>query len=238
MKLWLKIKNAVCGNQTLDSMKLEQLQREQLSLQNELHRIDTESSKNEQTRIQLENDYRAAHEQKMESSKKIIARKLQNNLASQKGIDIKTTHASRIYQLVSNMIILKEKMEYYETFGVAKILRSMDIKKLEGYINDSIVEGRMQDEKLITLLGGIDSSLSQQVENNMSGDNIQIFMNSLDEKLTKTESPQTINMDSRENHDDLAAINQVVNRGLEVARLMQKQENDVPVNIACGECGI
>ena len=232
MKIWSKIKNAVCGNQkmTLKDMKPEQLRREQLGLQNELYRIDMESSKNERTKMQLENDYRAAHEQKKESSKRIVARKLQNNMISQKGIDSRATHANRMYQIVSGVITMKENMEYYEKLGFGKILQTMDVRELEGYINDSFVEGCLQQEKLVTVLGEINHSLSQV---DPSSDDIQALMDKLDEKLIEMESPQTVNIDSRENHD-LAAINQVVNRGLEVARLMQKQERDSSVNIACG----
>lgn len=233
MKLWTQIKTLFCGghSMTLKNMKLEQLKREQLGLQNELHRIDMESTKNERTRSQLENDYRAAHEEKKESSKRIIARKLQSVTTLQKGIDSRATHANRMHQVVSGVIILKENMEYYETLGFGRILESMNLKELESYINESFIEGSLQQEKLVAMLQGIDHTLSQVEE---SDGGIRNYMDKLDRELIETEMPQMKTVSAAENHD-LAAIDRVVTRGLEAARQMQKQERVAPVSVACEE---
>ncbi|MDR1384636.1 MAG: hypothetical protein LBJ67_12460 [Planctomycetaceae bacterium] len=228
---------------TLKRLPLEDLRREQLTVQNELRKLEIENDKNERDEFQLKEEYKAAHAAGRESLKRSVAQKLQNQQLRRKGLDSRLAYTNKMYQTVTGMLIIKENMAFFEKLGVGSIISDMDLGELENYVAEATIEGTLQQEKLVAMLQGVSDGVEQL--NGVAQDgNINNFMAELDAELIHetplkhTAKPQTVSQpvtqstspQPNELNDVLRTIDAVAAKGIDAARQMQHntQSNVTP----------
>ena len=146
---------------TLWNLKLDDLNRERITLQQEQHKLDMEADRLHKDEIQLKSEYGVAQ---TPTQKKIVARKIQNVRLRNRAIDTKSTHCYKLAQTVNNFILIKENMEFFDRMGVATILTQMDMGEIETYINEATVEGTLQQEKLAGVLQQVSEGSERIIE--------------------------------------------------------------------------
>ena len=202
---------------TLKQLPLDDLKREQLTVQNELRKLEIENDKIEKDEWQLKEEYKAAHAAGRDSLKRSVAQKLQNSQMRRKGIDTRLAYTNKMYQTVTGMLIIKENMAFFEKLGVGSVISDMDLGELENYVAEATIEGTLQQEKLAAMLQGINDGVSQL--SGVSQDaGIGDFMAELDAELLGGTGQQT----ERDMTDVMKTINAVAEMGADAARQMQQ----------------
>lgn len=151
---------------TLSDLGLDDLKREQITLQQEQRKIDQELGRAEKDEQQLKSEYAEATSP---TQKKIVARKIQNARMMMKASETKSTHCYKMLQTVNNFILIKDNMEFFEKMGVASMLTNMDMAEIETFIADATVEGALQQEKLATMLQQVSDGVEQITEAGSDG---------------------------------------------------------------------
>lgn len=134
---------------TLSDLKLDDLNRERITLQQEQRKLDTEADRLHTDEIQMKSEYGEAQ---TPTQKKIVARKIQNTRLRARAVDAKSSHCHKLMQTVNNFILIKDNMEFFDRMGVATMLTDMDMGEMEVFINEATIEGTLQQEKLATML--------------------------------------------------------------------------------------
>ena len=134
---------------TLSDLKLDDLNRERITLQQEQRKLDTEADRLHKDEIQMKSEYSEAQ---TPTQKKIVARKIQNTRLRARAVDAKSSHCHKLMQTVNNFILIKDNMEFFDRMGVATMLTDMDMGEMEVFINEATIEGTLQQEKLATML--------------------------------------------------------------------------------------
>ena len=202
---------------TLKQLPLDDLKREQLTVQNELRKLEIENDKIEKDEWQLKEEYKAAHAAGRESLKRSVAQKLQNLQMRRKGVDTRLAYTNKMFQTVTGMLIIKENMAFFEKLGVGSVISDMDLGELENYVAEATIEGTLQQEKLAAMLQGINDGVSQL--SGVSQDtSIGNYMAELDAELLGDSAKQT----TSDMSDVMKTINAVAEMGADAARQMQQ----------------
>jgi hypothetical protein len=202
---------------TLKQLPLDDLKREQLTVQNELRKLEIENDKIEKDEWQLKEEYKAAHAAGRESLKRSVAQKLQNLQMRRKGVDTRLAYTNKMYQTVTGMLIIKENMAFFEKLGVGSVISDMDLGELENYVAEATIEGTLQQEKLAAMLQGINDGVTQL--SGVSQDaSIGNYMAELDAELLGDSGKQT----TSDMSDVMKTINAVAEMGADAARQMQQ----------------
>ena len=202
---------------TLKQLPLDDLKREQLTVQSELRKLEIENDKIEKDEFQLKEEYKAAHAAGRESLKRSVAQKLQNLQMRRKGTDTRLAYTNKMYQTVTGMLIIKENMAFFEKLGVGSVISDMDLGELENYVAEATIEGTLQQEKLATMLQGINDGVSQ-LSGVSQDESLGDFMSELDAELIGNSGQQT----ARDITDVMKTINAVAEMGADAARQMQQ----------------
>ena len=214
---------------TLKQLPLDDLKREQLTIQNELRKQELENEKIERDEYQLKEEYKVAHSSNRDTLKRSIAQKLQNLLMRRKGVETRLAYTSKMYQTITGMLIIKENMNFFEKLGVGSIISDMDLGELENYVAEATIEGTLQQEKLAAMLHGINTGVSDLGE--VSQDpGINDFMSELDAELFgKTQQVEQTDK-SGDVDQVLKTIDAVASKGIDAARQMQQNSNTTPTD--------
>lgn len=155
---------------TLDKVKLDDLKREKIKLENDIRLLEKEEEQVNSNRESREDEYRAAHTAGKEVQKRAVIRKLETLKVQSQGITsrIKTCYA--IYQTTIGLIAVKENQAFYERLGVGALVMKMDIDELQTFIQNATIEGEFRNEQLARLLG----ATNVLTENDNTGDAILI----------------------------------------------------------------
>jgi hypothetical protein len=203
---------------TLKQLPLDDLKREQLTVQNELRKLENENDKKEKDEWQLKEEYKAAHVAGRDSLKRSVAQKLQNVQMRRTGLDTRLAYTNKMYQTVTGLLIIKENMAFFEKLGVGSVISDMDLGELENYVAEATIEGTLQQEKLAAMLQGINDGVSQL--SGVSQDaSIGDFMAELDAELIGSPVQQQT---TRDMTDVMKTINAVAEMGADAARQMQQ----------------
>lgn len=214
---WINFK----GKPTLKQVSLDDLRREQISVEVELTKLIDENEKIDNDDAQLKEEYKAAHAAGRASMKRIIAQKLQNLQLKRKGIETRLSYANKMFQTVTGLTTIKENMHFFESLGVGSILAKMDIGELESFVLDATVEGTLQQDKLAAALQGITEGVDAlSVTSQDSG--VDDFMSELDAELLGESAPSTVSASSDQLDDILKNIDSVAEKGLEASRKIQQ----------------
>ena len=203
---------------TLKQLPLDDLKREQLTVQNELRKLEIENDKTEKDEYQLKEEYKAAHAAGRDSLKRSVAQKLQNLQMRRKGVDTRLAYTNKMYQTVTGMLIIKENMAFFEKLGVGSVISDMDLGELENYVAEATIEGTLQQEKLAAMLQGINDGVSQLSDVSQDA-SIGGFMAELDAELLGDVKQQRTTADM---NDVMKTINAVAEMGADAARQMQQ----------------
>lgn len=206
---------------TLKDVSLDDLKREQLSLQQEQRKLDVEAEKLGRDETQLASEYAQAQTQ---IQKKAIARKVQNVRMQQKAVDTKSAHCHKLRQTVNNFALIRDNMAFYERMGVASELMRMDMAEVESFINDAMIDGQLQQEKLANMLQQVGDVADQYFESS-GDDSLDAIMAEMDQQVAGgRQSAGSVrqgddNMDAVVKELDAAAA-----RGEQIARQLQSKQ--------------
>jgi hypothetical protein len=208
---------------TFKQLSLDDLRREQLTVQNELRKLEHETERYEKDEWQLKEEYKAAHAAGLDSLKRSVAQKLQNLQMRRKGVDSRLAYTNKMYQTVTGMLIIKENMEFFDRLGVGSVISNMDLSELENYVTGATIEGTLQQEKLAEMLQNITSGV-KRLNDESQDTGINNFMAELDLELLSDTGPQqeTVKDDMS---DVMKTINTVAEMGADAARQMQQNNN-------------
>ena len=131
------------------NMKLDDLNRERISLEQEQHKLDKDGDRFHKDEVQLKSEYTEAQ---TENQKMRLARKIQNTRLRAKAVDAKSNHCHKAAQAVNGIIMIKDNIEYFERLGVSQVLKNTDLAEMEAYIQQFTVEGTLQQDKLGEML--------------------------------------------------------------------------------------
>lgn len=167
---------------TLKQLSLDVLRREQITIQNELRKLEIENEKNEREEYRLKGEYKEAHESNRDALKRSIARKLQNIALRHRGLEARLGHTNKMYQTLTGMLIIKENMAFFEKLGVGSVICDMDLGELESFVTEATIEGTLRQEKLAAMLQGVDVGV-EQIAGIAQEASLHDFMAGLDAEL-------------------------------------------------------
>jgi hypothetical protein len=145
-------------------MKLDDLNRERISLEQEQHKLDRDGERFHKDEVQLKSEYAEAQ---TENQKMRLARKIQNTRLRSKAVDAKSAHCHKAAQAVNGIIMIKDNIEYFDHLGVSQVLKNTDLAEMEAYIQQFTVEGTLQQDKLgemLKTLGTGTDAISESTE--------------------------------------------------------------------------
>ena len=151
---------------SLWDLKLDDLNRERITLQQEQHKLDMEADRLHKDEIQLKSEYGEAQ---TPTQKKIVARKIQNTRLRSRAVDSKSAHCHKLTQTVNNFILIKDNMEFFDRMGVSTMLTQLDSAEIETYINEATIEGTLQQEKLANMLQQVGEGAERITEGSADG---------------------------------------------------------------------
>ena len=146
---------------TLSDLSVDDLKREQITLQQEQRKLDAELEKGLKDERQLKSEYVQADSP---TQKKIVARKIQNARMMMKAGETKSSHCYKMLQTVNNFMLIKDNMQFFEKMGVASMLANMDMAEIDTFISEATVEGALQQEKLASMLQQVTDGVEQITE--------------------------------------------------------------------------
>jgi hypothetical protein len=202
---------------TLRDLSLDELSRERIVLQQEQRKLDVEIERLLKDDAQLKSEYAEAVNP---TQKRIIARKIQDVRMRQQGVEAKSTHCHKMLQTVNNFTLIKENMVFFERMGVASVLTTMDMAEIESFINEAVVEGTLQQEKLATMLQQVTEG-AQQITAAGSDVSLDELMADLDREVAAEAVPAAPTRDA-ELDQVMSELDAAITRGAQLARQAQQ----------------
>ena len=211
---------------TLADMKLDDLKREHITLQQEQRKLDDEGGRLAKDDVQLRSEYAEAGTPVL---KKMVARKVQDVRMRSRAVEAKSSHCHKLMQSVNNFMLIKDNMEFFDRMGVSSMLTEMDMAEIEAFINEATIEGALQQEKLATMLQQV-SEGAERITESAGDESLEELMAELDAE-TGTATPATAsgNLDEVMNELDTA-----IARGEQAAR---EARSDEPAESSKPEAG-
>ncbi len=215
MSIFQKIGNMLGfkKNISLKNLPLDDIRREHISVKNELEKLEVESGKLEEEEHQRKEEYKAAHLAKKENTKRHIALKVQNIQVQKKSLETRMAYSSKMFQMVSGLLMIKENMDFFNRIGVGSMISNMEMADLERFIQDATVEGTLQQEKLGVMLQSVMDGTDLLAETAGESSTAEL-MSDLDAELGLTSEKSQEDTD-KEVTQQLDAL---LNRGVEAAR--------------------
>lgn len=143
---------------TLADVTVDELNRERITCQTELAKVEKEREKLQTDENQLKNEYACATQ---DFQKKRIARKIQDVRVQQRQVDGWITRVNQNLRVVNNFLMIKKNQAFYERAGVLTLLNQMDVAEIERAINESIINGTLSNDKLVEVLQAQETGLEQ-----------------------------------------------------------------------------
>ena len=165
---------------SLADIPMEDLNRERLTMQGELRKLEKDLDALFQEEERLKESYR---ETTHDARKRSIARRIQEGRSRCASLETRMSYCSRMLQTVIGLMTVKENAVFFERMGVAPILSQMDIGEVEAFIDRATVEGRLQQEKLAALLRQLDDGLMPMNESGEE-ETLRALMAELDATVT------------------------------------------------------
>lgn len=206
---------------TLADISLDDLNREKFGAQNDMRKFEAEMDKFDHEEQQYVAEYRAARQTGKDNQARNIGRKLQTLQMQVKGVQQMLEYTNKVYQTLIGIEIFKKAEEFRKKRGLGTILSGMDIVAVQSYIDDAIVDGKLDSEKLDTLLEGLGPVIDSGSEQNDKD-----ILAELDQKYLGIEAPNasvvTPVAPVQKIADDLAALDEIINKGANVAQHLQQ----------------
>ena len=146
---------------SLWNLKLDDLNRERITLQTQQSKLDRESDRLHRDEALYKGDYAEAT---TPAQKKSVARKIQNARLQARANDAKSSHCHKLLQSVNNFILIKDNMEFFDRMGVSSMLTQLDEAEIGAYINEATIEGTLQQDKLASMLQQVSEGAEQITE--------------------------------------------------------------------------
>ncbi|MDO4551055.1 MAG: hypothetical protein Q4C96_07370 [Planctomycetia bacterium] len=143
---------------TLADVSVDDLNRERITCQTELNKVEKEREKLQRDEEQLKSEYASATK---DFQKKSIARKIQDVRTQQRQVEGWITRVNQNLRVVNNFLMIKKNQAFYERAGVLTLLNEMDVSDIERVINESVVNGTLSNEKLVEVLQAQENGLEQ-----------------------------------------------------------------------------
>lgn len=209
---------------TLRDLTLDDLTREQITLQNEQRKIDQEMERLDKDEAQLKSEYVQAAS---DTQKRAVARKIQDVRTRRSGIDTRSSYCHKMLRSVNGFLVIKQNMEFFERMGVASALSEMDMSEVESFINEATVEGTLQQEKLATMLQQVSEGV-ERITESAADSSLDDLMAELDSEAASGQisEPAVQDTDLTSVMDELDAA---AAKGAEAARkIRSKKEPENP----------
>jgi len=159
-------------------MKLDDLNRERISLEQEQHKLDNDGDRFHKDEVLLKSEYAEAQ---TENQKMRLARKIQNTRLRSKAVDAKSAHCHKAAQAVNGIIMIKDNIEYFDHLGVSQVLKNTDLAEMEAYIQQFTVEGTLQQDKLGEMLKTLGTG-TDAITDSTADQGLKDLMDELDEE--------------------------------------------------------
>jgi hypothetical protein len=207
---------------TLNDLTADELNRERITIEQEQRRLDREAEQLDRDQKQLLSEYTAAG---TPTQKRIVARKLQGVELRQKAADAKSSHCHKMLQTVSNFLILKDRMGFFNKFGVGRLLNNLDVAEVEQLVAQATVDGQLQEEKLATMLQQLDDANAQMLQG--SDASLDDYMARLDEQVAATKEAVPA-ADADHLKDYMSGLDAQLQRGAQLAKGLQTNRQPAP----------
>jgi len=167
---------------TFEDVKVEDLQKERIHLENEERRLIKEMTRMQENDRQLLSEYAAAKAANDPTQQKILGRKLQELRHQIKSQDQRHGVLTKHKRMVSNLLVLKDNQAFFERLGANSILNKMDLVELQSYVEQAAADGELNNEKLETLIATMDET-NATLSQSLGDDNLDDFLADLDGEI-------------------------------------------------------
>jgi hypothetical protein len=138
---------------TIEDIQVDELKREKIRLDQEEAKIirEVDSVEGRKRELFLRGKDESSHRQQM-----IIARKIKELDVKASNLDRQLKFISRQLRMVNGFMQLKENQKTLRESGLIAVLGSMDIEKLQEYVERSSIDGVFQMDKFEEILGTLE----------------------------------------------------------------------------------
>ena len=205
---------------TLKDLTVDDLKREQLTLQQEQSRLDRETEKLEKDERQLKSEYAEASSPALKRS---IARKVQDLRTRSAGLETRMSYLQKMLRSVNGFLMIKENMAFFEKMGVASALAEMDMAEIETFINEATVEGTLQQEKLASMLQQVTDGVERISESAADG-SLDELMAELDSEVAGTTKEARVAQSEGDLDNVMSELDAAISKGAQAAREAQQEK--------------
>lgn len=139
--------------ETIDDIKLDDLKREAIRLEQEENKLMRRVEELEAARKDL---FLRGTDEPGRRKKMVLARKIRQLDGRAKNYDRTLAIYSKQIQIIEGFIQLKEQEALLKSAGMSKLIHDMDLQTLQVYIEQATVNGAFQMDKLSELLEGLE----------------------------------------------------------------------------------
>jgi len=172
---------------SLDDLKLEDLRREKITLENQERKtLDKLQAAEAQKRKLFEEGVR----NKSEREQRVIARRIKNLDGEARNLDMTLQVLSKKLGVVNGLIHLKTRTEALRDAGEESIFSKLDLTELVRYIDEATIDGQLRVEDLDNILSALGESDSMMPQMSDDSDVLEI-MRAMQQAAQAQDSPET-----------------------------------------------
>jgi len=208
---------------TLKDLTTDDLSREQITLKNELRKMDQEAERLDKDEVQLKSEYAQTTS---EALKRSVARRIQDLRMRRGGLETRSSYCHKMLRSVNGFLVIKQNMDFFERMGVASALAEMDMAEVETFINEATVEGTLQQEKLAAMLQQVTEGVARITETANDSS-----LNDLMAELEGDKAVQAARQSAAQDADlarVMTELDAAAAKGAEAARKIQARTHERP----------
>ncbi|MCK5870397.1 MAG: hypothetical protein KAG45_07125 [Methyloprofundus sp.] len=182
MAFGINIGNLFSRKKTLQTIKADELRKEEIGLQNEERRIEKDINRSLADEQQIKSEYAVANSQNDAHKKKMLARKLQEVRSKTNAFDKRHDTLIKQKRMISGLILIKENTEFLDRITGGSKINSMDMVEIQAFVEQATLDGELTNDKLENLVKAMDDSAGSYGQNESDTD-LTDLMTELDAEM-------------------------------------------------------
>jgi hypothetical protein len=185
---------------SLKDITVDELRREKIRLEHEESRLAGQVEELERSKQQV---FLRGKDESSERQQRILATKIKELDVQAGSMDRNLRFISKQLRIVNGFIQIKENQRLIQEAGLASIISSIDMEKLQQYVEQASVEGSFQWDKFESILGNLEDTEKITGVGEEDKD-IQEIMKAMQEaKVASVESPEAAETMARDKLDTI-----------------------------------
>jgi FtsZ-binding cell division protein ZapB len=140
---------------SLKDITVDELRREKIRLEHEESRLAGQVEELERSKQQV---FLRGKDESSERQQRILATKIKELDVQAGSMDRNLRFISKQLRIVNGFIQIKENQRLIQEAGLASIISSIDMEKLQQYVEQASVEGSFQWDKFESILGNLEDT--------------------------------------------------------------------------------